>query len=110
MMLHLKPEFLKPNHGSFVTEKWIGIYKLIEEMGEVQQLLGKLGPFPTGSHPDNAGDLIKRLEDELGDLQAATDYLINNNPFDKVRIAKRWAEKYEQFEDWKLTGITVLEA
>ena len=34
------------------TQVWRGIHKLHEEMGELAQVLGKLGPYPGGIPAD----------------------------------------------------------
>jgi len=33
-----------------VTQILLGYYKFIEEMGELNQVFGKMGAFPTGPH------------------------------------------------------------
>lgn len=88
-------------------EVWKGIYKLQEEIGEVGQVLGKLGAFPYGKHPDGAGDLKHRLEDELADMVAAAEYVIGENLLDDKRIQERMTKKLEQFKAWGLSGIKV---
>lgn len=88
-------------------ETWKGIYKLQEEMGEVGQILGKLGAFPSGDHPDGAGDLKRRLEDELSDLTAAINYVVEENILDTNRMHERALNKLKQFRNWGLTGLRV---
>lgn len=85
--------------------EWRGIFKLIEEMGEVQQVLGKIGPFPNEPHPDGLGNLDGRLEDELADLLAAIEYVIDQNVLDSVAINARAKRKLVTFRGWCLTGI-----
>ena len=46
-------------------EYYRGIAKLVEECGEVLQLLGKAMAFPDGEHPDKKGPLNERLPIEL---------------------------------------------
>ncbi len=48
--------------------------KLVEELGELLQLLGKLSAFPDGIHPDGKGELKYRLLDEIADVYAALRY------------------------------------
>lgn len=88
-----------------MSEAFKGIFKLIEECGEVIQVAGKLGPFPQGDHPDGAGPLKERLEDELADLTAASRYVIETNGLDAVRMEARARAKLKRFQDWGLTGI-----
>ncbi len=85
--------------------KWRGIFKLLEEMGELTQVLGKLGPFPEGRHPDGGPDLRVRAEEEISDLLAAIRYFSEANHLDGEAIRLRAAEKYDRFKFWVLTGI-----
>jgi NTP pyrophosphatase (non-canonical NTP hydrolase) len=80
-----------------------GFFKLQEEMGELNQVMGKLGPFPDGKHPDGAKNLMKRLADEIADVRAAIDYFVGVNgiPVDD----DRHKEKLKKFTKWGLTGI-----
>lgn len=84
---------------------WKGIWKLIEEAGEVIQVAGKLGPFPNGAHPDGKGDMVERLEDEMGDLAAALQYVAEENNLSAERITARAMKKLAQFREWGLTGV-----
>lgn len=70
--------------ASRVSQKWAGIAKLQEEMGELQCILGKLSAYPSGEHPDAvyAGPLLKRLQDELGDVLAAVEFFTMMSPED----------------------------
>lgn len=88
-----------------MKEHWKGIHKLTEESGEVLQLLGKLGAFPEGPHPDGQGDLKERLEDELADLSAAASYFAETNELDLGKMQARSDEKLEKFRHWGLTGV-----
>lgn len=83
-----------------MKEDWQGIFKLIEEMGEVQQLLGKIGAYPDGHHPDRKGPLKERLQDELGDLLAAFEYFIEINDLDAIAITSHEEYKRELFKKW----------
>jgi NTP pyrophosphatase (non-canonical NTP hydrolase) len=71
------------------SETWPGISKLVEELGEVAQVAGKL--IATGGevrHWDGT-DLRTRLEDELADLEAAIKFVMQHNRLDADRIAER---------------------
>jgi len=85
--------------------QWQGIFKVLEECGELSTVLGKLGPYPDGNHPDGAGNLIDRLQDELGDVLAACTYFAQINNLDLEYIAKRKAKKEETYKGWILTGV-----
>ncbi len=80
-----------------------GIGKLIEEMGEVQQLLGKAIAFPTRDHPDGKGNIHGRLPDELADLRAAITYFEEENSI--YVDTKRYMDKLVQFQKWGLSGV-----
>lgn len=90
------------------VEHWRGIGKLIEECGEVQQLLGKAIPFPVQDHPDGKGPLKPRLREELTDLWAAMQYFMESN--DLTFDRERFARKVELFRKWGLTGVVELNA
>lgn len=97
-----------PSPAQSGVEQWRGIAKLIEEQGEVLQLLGKLIAYPVGEHPDGQGNLKDRLHDELADLQAAAEYFIQENNFNEIRIGVRSYSKFRQFKKWALSGICLL--
>jgi len=83
--------------------KYLGYYKVQEEMGELNQAMGKLAAFPGGVYWDGR-DLVKPLEEELVDVIAAITYFIetNNLNFDMARFNK----KLEKFKEWGLTGVS----
>lgn len=88
-----------------MAEVFNGFFKLQEEMGELNQVLGKLGAFPNGKHPDDKGHLNDRLHEEIGDVYAALDYFVYMNGLDKMRILERKSEKLELFHEWNMAGI-----
>lgn len=78
-----------------------GLSKLIEECGElVQAAAKKLAYYTTDVHPDGAGSLKLRLENELADVRAASQLVIKNFGLDEGRIARRAQEKLATFEGW----------
>lgn len=85
-------------------ERWPGISKLVEEMGEVGQILGKL--MGTGGEREhwNVADLKSALEDELGDLSAAIDFVVAYCSLDRDAIHKRMMNKIRLFEHWHEQG------
>lgn len=87
---------------------WLGIGKLGEEAGEVNQLVGKAIAFPIGEHPDGKGPVRDRFIEELGDLLAAIDYFIEMNPLENEEIQARRLRKLAYFCQMRLSGITVL--
>lgn len=79
-----------------------GAFKLVEEMGELTQVLMKLA----GQHDPDA-DLIDLLHEELGDVLAAAQYLYQTNPrtVDVRRLTTRIEEKVEKFRAGDLRGL-----
>lgn len=88
---------------------WRGIFKLQEEMAELGTELGKAGAFPVGPHPDGKGDLKSRIEDEVADVYAALDYLVDNNDLSILRVTGRRVAKLKQYETWGLSGVPAVE-
>ena len=79
---------------------WPGISKLVEELGEVAQVAGKL--IATGGEPRHwdGTDLRTRLEDELADLEAAIAFVMQRNELDADRIVERRETKLRLFNAW----------
>ena len=77
-----------------------GLAKLVEEMGETAQIVGKIqGLGHMGRHWD--GKLLQEeLEDEIADTKAAQDFFIKVNGLRKKRINKRVKQKVATFERW----------
>lgn len=88
--------------GSFSigTNVWPGTSKLIEEMGEVMQVLGKLIATHGATDHWDGTDLRDRLHEELSDLIAATSFFVDANGLDLKRLDARVAEKVALFEQW----------
>lgn len=84
---------------------WPGISKLVEELGEVAQVAGKL--IATGGDPEHwdGTDLRTRLEEELADLEAAIAFVVRNNRLDAGRIAGRREAKLRLFNAWHRRGL-----
>lgn len=84
---------------------WQGLPKLVEETGELQQVLGKLIVFPEGNHPDGTNNMTHRLEEELGHVLAAIEYLITFNGLDRGAIQYHGNTKLELYKHWGLAGV-----
>lgn len=85
---------------------WPGTSKLVEEMGEVGQVLGKLiGSHGVVEHYDGS-NLRDKLVEELGDLLAAIAFFGEQNltAEEKERITERTEKKYARFEQWQREG------
>lgn len=82
---------------------WSGLAKLAEELGELQTVIGKL--MATGGHPAHwQGDLIPRLEEEMGDVRAALLHTVKNTRLDGDRVLARTKVKMDLFEKWHHEG------
>lgn len=75
-----------------------GAAKIVEEAGEVMQLIGKLMAFPNGDYPDGT-DVLAELTDELGDLKAAIDYFCEHAEIEN-KVATRRHAKIMRFRGW----------
>jgi len=79
-----------------------GLAKLAEECGELVAVIGKkLAYYHTDEHPDGAGSLAYRLEDEIADVQASCLFVAGINGLDAERIAERTSDKLELFYKWQ---------
>lgn len=91
---------------SIGSQVWTGTSKLVEEMGELLQVLGKL----IGAHGDTAhydgSDLRQRLVEEIGDLAAAVEFFESHNLTEEERklIDGRTVKKLMLFEKWHREG------
>jgi NTP pyrophosphatase (non-canonical NTP hydrolase) len=89
---------------TFGSDNWPGLSKLVEECGEVIQVCGKImGTGGQFEHWDGS-NLAERLEDELGDLTAAIDFVTFHVGLLRSRIAQRAEEKFDTFERWHAEG------
>lgn len=91
---------------SIGSDVWPGVSKLIEECGELLQVLGKmiaLGGVGLDAHWDGKGDLVQRLQEELGDVHGAISFLVGfNPPLSRAVILARAAAKVDLFVDWHI--------
>lgn len=96
------------NSGDFSIggKVWPGTSKVIEEMGELGQVLGKL----VGSHGETAHydgtNLRERLVEEIADLRAALSFFeeFNLTPEERDRIPERIEKKIRLFVKWQSEG------
>lgn len=90
---------------SIGSDHWPGVAKLLEEMGELTQELGKLiasGGDP--AHWDGKGDLVARVTNECGDVRAALIFFCVQNGIDQTAVHRRADMKLERFRDWHATN------
>ena len=87
-----------------------GLAKLIEECGEVLQIAGKMIQYPDLQlpvvherlfklHPDGT-NLRVHLEEELGDLYAALNFVMKKLQLNEVIVRVRSEEKLALFKQW----------
>lgn len=78
-----------------------GLIKLIEETGELQQVVGKkLAYYDTDEHPDGQGSLKERLEDEIADVLGIIAFVVDHFNLDHYRIQERSSAKLKRYEEW----------
>lgn len=85
---------------SIGSDTWPGVSKVLEEAGEIIQVLSKLiGAGGVVEHWDGT-NLRDRITEELGDLKAAIRFFEEHNDVDTFAIAVREQKKFEQFVRW----------
>lgn len=78
-----------------------GLAKLAEELGELQQVVGKkLAYYHTDVHPDGGPPLSERMQDEMGDVMAAIDFVVTEWGLDDAAVEVRRNAKFALFEAW----------
>lgn len=83
--------------------EWPGLSKLVEETGEVAQVVGKLMGTRGDTQHYSGLDLRTALENELGDLLAAIKFVGSHcEALSANAIHSRAEEKYAQFVTWHL--------
>jgi len=83
------------------SSEWNGLSKLIEELGELQQVCGKL-IGSEGKTDHWSGDLNEKFIEEIGDVYAALNYFVANNfNFSQsIAIVEQSTKKYKTFCKW----------
>lgn len=77
-----------------------GLAKLSEELGELQQIVGKMLAYGVGSHPDGTQSLLARFEEESADVTAAMTFVAQTHKADFEHIKVRAATKLDRFQKW----------
>lgn len=78
-----------------------GLAKLAEELGELQQVVGKILAYGMNEHPDGKGNLAERFTEEAGDVLAAIRFVtIVHQPVDIKKLMKRMDDKLALFMEW----------
>lgn len=91
-------------HGDFSigSNCWPGTSKVIEEMGEALQVLGKVIATHGATDHWDGSDLRERLIEELGDVLGAMQFwqAENLDAFERIRLSQRAEGKRRLFETW----------
>jgi NTP pyrophosphatase (non-canonical NTP hydrolase) len=87
---------------SFGSDVWPGLAKLVEECGELQQVLGRLIATHGSTEHWTDGDLRRSLIEEMGDVSAAIEFLatIGLDDADHMELALRKARKLDLYWRW----------
>jgi hypothetical protein len=87
---------------SIGSRVWPGLSKLLEEMGELQQVAGKLIAIRGNTDHWDGTDLRERFIEEMADVKAALEFFQGKNfsHADDRRIADRAREKFNTFVEW----------
>lgn len=83
------------------SDEWNGLSKLIEELGELQQVCGKL--IGSEGNVDHwSGDLREKFIEEIGDVYAALDFfLLKNFTGNEINAINHQSHvKYNKFIQW----------
>jgi NTP pyrophosphatase (non-canonical NTP hydrolase) len=91
---------LNPGPYSIGSDHFPGTAKLLEEMGELQQALGKLIALGhMGEHWDGS-NLRERLEEEIADVMGAIWFFADKNGLNEETILERAKVKELRFQEW----------
>lgn len=78
-----------------------GLTKLLEELGELGQIAAKkIAYMDTDEHPDGLGSMKTRMEDEMADVIAAIEFVVQKFDLSHHNIRNRTKVKYERFLKW----------
>lgn len=79
-----------------------GVAKLIEECGELQQVLGKKLAWWDTDEPHWDGSILSaRLEEEMGDVYAAIEFVIFHLDLNREAVIRRMRQKRDLYDDWE---------
>ncbi len=87
---------------SIGSTHWPGTSKLIEELGELGQVLGKLIAVDGDAEHHWSGNLRLKLVDEIADVVAAARFFVSENMTEEETrfIAERIEHKLATFRKW----------
>jgi hypothetical protein len=86
---------------SIGSSVWPGVSKVVEEVGELGQVIGKLMAV-AGAAKHWSGDLREKMIEEMGDVYAALDFVAEHcfSYEEGQLIATRRNKKLATFEKW----------
>jgi NTP pyrophosphatase (non-canonical NTP hydrolase) len=73
-----------------------GLAKLSEELGELQQVVGKMLAYGIGDHPDGKGNLLERFEEEAAEVHAAINFVVETHSANYETIFNRSVKKLKK--------------
>lgn len=77
-----------------------GLAKVLEECGELIQIAAKKLAYPhTDLHPDGS-IMSTRMEEEMGDVRAAIEFVIETHNLNEDIITLRKEAKLNQYRIW----------
>lgn len=79
---------------------WPGLAKLNEECCEVGQVIGKLMATGGAAEHWDGSNLHVRLEEEIADVMAATNFVVERNGLSHSAIIARVQAKLALFDKW----------
>jgi NTP pyrophosphatase (non-canonical NTP hydrolase) len=83
------------------SEKWPGTAKVMEESGELVQVLGKLMSVDGADIHFDGSDMKARMIEEIGDLAAALIFFVEVNGLDGNAIDTRVKYKTQLYWGWR---------
>lgn len=84
-----------------------GLAKLIEESGELHQVIGKILAYPdTEDHPDQKGNLNVRLIEELADAVAASLF-VQSVVYNESGVCKNFFQTKASLDSGKYSEVPV---
>lgn len=84
--------------GSIGSDTLPGLSKLGEECGELTEIVNKI--WGSGGTQHWTGDLKIRLEEEIADVAASIEFVVQRNDLDTSRISDRVNKKFLLFQKW----------
>lgn len=82
-------------------QQWPGVSKLVEECGEILQVVGKLMATHGEALHWDGSNLRQRFLEELADLGGAYEFVVGFLSHDeRAAVRQRAREKYALFQRW----------